>query len=347
MQLHVNNDMERAVRLPLVSVVTPVYNGERYLAECIESVLNQHYSNWEYTIVNNCSNDDTLAIANRYANVDARVRVCNNENFVDLIRNHNIAVRSISAGSKYCKVVSADDWIMPDCLERMVALAEAHPRVGIVGSYQSSGAEVKWKGLSPDVRVISGREVCRSSLLDRLYIFGTPTSSLYRSDLIRRSDAFFPHSQPHADTSACYEYLQGCDYGFVHEVLSIDRIHDGQVTSKLKAVGGTDLAFLDDLLKYGPTYLTEQEFSTRKTEVLDSYYRFLGGCILKMRERGFWSYQIRHFQELGFRMPWRKVVRGAIREIWQEMHHPRIAFGKLATVVRQKCDDVARHGLWA
>lgn len=52
---------------PLVSILTPVYNGEEYLAECIESVLGQTYQNWEYCIVNNCSTDRTLEIANGYA----------------------------------------------------------------------------------------------------------------------------------------------------------------------------------------------------------------------------------------------------------------------------------------
>ena len=51
---------------PLVSVATPVYNGERHLAECIESVLAQTYQNWEYIIVNNCSTDRTREIAESY-----------------------------------------------------------------------------------------------------------------------------------------------------------------------------------------------------------------------------------------------------------------------------------------
>src|SRR5215467_12736820 len=110
---------------PFVSIVTPVYNGETFLADCIESVLAQDYSNWEYIIVNNCSTDCTLDIANRYASLDSRVRVLTNSSFVDAICNHNIAVGSIALRSKYCKVVSADDWITADCLARMVELAEA------------------------------------------------------------------------------------------------------------------------------------------------------------------------------------------------------------------------------
>jgi glycosyltransferase involved in cell wall biosynthesis len=50
-----------------VSVVTPVFNGEKYLRACIESVLAQSYDNWDYTIVDNCSTDSTLAIAHEYA----------------------------------------------------------------------------------------------------------------------------------------------------------------------------------------------------------------------------------------------------------------------------------------
>ena len=129
---------------PLVCVLTPVYNGEPFLAECIESVLAQSYQNWVYFIVNNCSTDRTLEIAQAYAAKDRRIRVHDNETFLAIVANHNRAFRLVPAEAKYCKVVSADDWILPECIARMVELAEAHPSVGIVGSYQLSGGDDEW-----------------------------------------------------------------------------------------------------------------------------------------------------------------------------------------------------------
>src|SRR5579872_5775244 len=121
---------------PLISVVTPVYNGEKLLSGCIQSVLAQTYQNWDYTIVNNCSTDKTLEIARSYAAKDRRIRVHDNEEFLPMLANHNLAVRQISPDSKYCKMVLADDWIYPRCLEKMVEVAEAHRSVGLVSAYE-------------------------------------------------------------------------------------------------------------------------------------------------------------------------------------------------------------------
>ena len=81
---------------PLVSILISVYNGQKYLAECIDSVLSQTYQNWEYLIVNNRSTDGTLDLAQPYALRDPRVRVHTNEEFVNRGENHNIAFRRIS-----------------------------------------------------------------------------------------------------------------------------------------------------------------------------------------------------------------------------------------------------------
>jgi len=67
---------------PLVSVVTPVYNYDQHLAECIESVLAQTYKNWEFVIVSSRSMDRSGDIAEHYAQKDARIRVHHKTGFV-------------------------------------------------------------------------------------------------------------------------------------------------------------------------------------------------------------------------------------------------------------------------
>src|ERR1051325_1450953 len=140
---------------PLVSILTPVYNGDKYLVECIESVLNQTYQNFEYIIVNNCSKDNTLAIAQEYAKKDKRVRVHDNTDFVPVIANHNIAFGQISPEAKYCKVVSGDDWIFPTCIERLVEFAEANPSAGYINCYQFSGDHILWQVLKYSNRLVN------------------------------------------------------------------------------------------------------------------------------------------------------------------------------------------------
>jgi hypothetical protein len=95
-----------------------------------------------------------------------------------VIENHNLAFRLMCSESKYCKVVCADDWIFPECLSRMVALAEAHPTVAMVGSYMLAGNQVMKAGLEYERSVVSCREICRATLLGGPYVFGAPTSLL-------------------------------------------------------------------------------------------------------------------------------------------------------------------------
>jgi glycosyltransferase involved in cell wall biosynthesis len=115
---------------PLVSVISPVYNGEAHLAECIESVLAQTYPDWEYLVVDNCSTDRTFEIAERYAKQDARVPIVRNERFVSAAQNHNIGLGQMSSESRYCKFVHADDWLFAECL----AVAEAQTGAYAFGS---------------------------------------------------------------------------------------------------------------------------------------------------------------------------------------------------------------------
>jgi glycosyltransferase involved in cell wall biosynthesis len=285
---------------PLVSVVTLVYNGEAYLRECIESVLAQTYTHWDYTIINNCSTDGSLDIAREYAAKDPRIRIHCNETFLKVIENHNVAFRQISNQSKYCKVVYADDWIFSECLEKMVRLAEGHPSVAIVGAYALVGTNVRWYGLPYPSTVSRGREVCRSQLLGELYVLGNPNSVLYRSDIVRSRHAFFNESNLHADTEACLEFLEHHDFGFVHQVLTFTRLREDSMRSYSERVNTHLPGNLYNLVHYGSKYLSEKELMSQIRKCLRDYYHYLGEQVYKRRGQEFWSFHRGKLADLGY-----------------------------------------------
>lgn len=289
---------------PLVSILTPVYNGEAYLAECVESVLKQTYSNWEYILVDNCSTDGTPAIAERYARKEPRIRVYRNEELLPIIANHNRAFKLISPDSKYCKVVSADDSVYPECIARMVELAEANPSVGLVGSYQLSGGDDRWyiraNGLPYFSTVVPGREIGRAHLLGTMDVLGNPTSNLYRSDLIRRTDSFYPNPTAEADVSGCYECLKVADFGFVHQVLSFERRHLGQITNTSRSLEAYFTSKIGDLGTYGPFFLEPAEQEKRINTLMEEYYKRLALYAIHFRGGDFWKYTRRRLKEVGF-----------------------------------------------
>ncbi len=284
---------------PLVSVLTPVYNGERHLRGCIESVLAQTYTHWDYTIVNNRSTDRTLEIAREYAARDPRIRVVDNETFVRVIENHNIAFRQISPLSKYCKVVAADDQLFPECIEKMVRLAEGHPTVAIVGAYGVQKDEVMWEGLPYPTTVVPGRELSRSCLLGGSYVFGTPTSVLYRSDIVRSRHAFYNESNLHADSEVCLEFLRTNDFGFIHQILTVQGVQEDSMTSFSMRFQTYLPWVLYQLKTYGPEYLEGRELNRRIREHLRKYYWYMGKQVYRKRGREFWSFHRQKLASLG------------------------------------------------
>jgi glycosyltransferase involved in cell wall biosynthesis len=284
---------------PLVSIVTPVYNGAEFLAECIESVLAQTYQNWDYTIVNNCSTDDTAAIARHYAEEDQRIRVHDNQEFLRAIPNHNLALRQISPVSKYCKVVFGDDWIFPECVERMVRVAEEHQTIGLVSAYAIEGRNVAWTGLPYPSSVVSGRQICRQHFLEKLYVFGSATTVLYRSDLVRERSPFYNEANIHADTEVCFDLLRTSDFGFVHQVLSFTRVRAESLTAMSGDLQTSYGGMLHALVTYGPHYLSPGEFETCRREHLRGYYEFLAKSLVKGASQKFWDYHTAKLNELG------------------------------------------------
>ena len=312
---------------PLVSVVTPVYNGEKYLAECIESVLSQSYENWEYLIVNNCSTDGSPDIAKEYAKRDKRILVHHNTEFLPIIHNWNHALSLISSRSRYCKVVHADDWLFPNCISKMVRIAEEHPEVGIVGAHRLEGDTVAGKLPYPG-NVVSGRDICNSTL-KRDFSFGLPTALLIRSDLIRQRGRFYNEAYFHADKEACYDILQHCDFGFVHETLSYTRRHSTSQTMMYAQVNNTVIMEnLGMLLKYGPIYLNPQEYAATLHSEAKSYYEFLGRSFFQLRGKDFWLYHWNSLRKIRFPFSVLQMGRAFVRISLSNVMNPRKAAEK-------------------
>lgn len=112
-----------------ISVIMSVYNGEAYLAEAIESVLGQSFTDFELIVINDCSSDRTGELLAHYASQDARVKVHTNEVNLRLPSSLNKAI-SLAQG-KYIARMDADDICLPDRLEKQYAFMEAHPDVAL------------------------------------------------------------------------------------------------------------------------------------------------------------------------------------------------------------------------
>lgn len=118
---------------PLVSIGMPVYNGENYIREAIESILNQSYSNFELIISDNASTDATEQICKNYLNKDDRIK------YHRFAKNHGAAKNfnntfHLSQG-KYFKWAAHDDVLEKEYLERCVAFLEEHEEIGLCQTY--------------------------------------------------------------------------------------------------------------------------------------------------------------------------------------------------------------------
>lgn len=116
---------------PLVSVVLPAYNAEVFLADAVESILDQTFRDFELLVIDDGSTDTTHAIANRYTH-DTRVRVLTHEQNRGLIAALNTGCQA--AQGTYIAIMHADDISLPQRLAQQVAYMEAHAEIGVLGT---------------------------------------------------------------------------------------------------------------------------------------------------------------------------------------------------------------------
>lgn len=115
---------------PVISVIMSVYNGERYLKEAIDSILNQTFADFEFIIVNDASTDSSLKIMQSYD--DERIKIISNEKNIGLTKSLNKALEQARGG--FIARQDADDSSLPNRLEEQLRYFKQHPEVALLGT---------------------------------------------------------------------------------------------------------------------------------------------------------------------------------------------------------------------
>jgi glycosyltransferase involved in cell wall biosynthesis len=290
----------------LVSIVTPFRNTVQYLEQCIESVLTQSYTRFEYILSDNGSTDGSTDIAEAYACRDPRIRLIRQPSLLSQVEHYNQALMEISDSSQYCKMVQADDYLFPDCLRSMVNAFRQSESIGLVSSYDLKANIVRGSGFPYLQSLLSGKDAARLTLRNVVFPFGSPTTVMYRSSLVRDCQPFFDKSLLHEDTEKCMQILQHWDFGFVYQVLSFLRTENTNDSISADFIDFQPNALDRYILvqRYAPIFLEANEAKALRSDTKRSYYRILALAALKFRELAFWRYHKAGLKTFGESVNW-------------------------------------------
>ncbi|EFS96762.1 glycosyltransferase, group 2 family protein [Capnocytophaga ochracea F0287] len=209
---------------PLVSVLIPCYNCEEFVEEAVISIVKQSYSNLEILVIDDGSTDNTKTILQRLVQKDSHIKYIKNEENLKLIKTLNKGLELCNG--KYIARMDTDDISLPTRIEKQVNFLEAHPEIGIVGTYiQIFGVrESVWKMDTKD-KYIRTYLFCNSS-------FAHPSVRM-RTSILRDNHLYYNTDYPHAE-----DYKLWCDIAQytklanIPEVLLYYRINENQVSNK-------------------------------------------------------------------------------------------------------------------
>lgn len=263
-------------RPPIVSVVTPFYNSGDTLERCIVSVSTQSRADFEYILADNRSSDRSAEIARDHAQRDSRIRYVRFEEHLPKTRNYNRAMRLIAPVTRYCKIVQADDYLYPQCLEQMLDVALRHSNVGIVGARRLAGDIVDPAPTKSIPPVCSGREICRRVLRGEVSPFGSPTSVMYRAELVRelRRD-FFDERLYFDDVDVVLDALRTTDFAFCEQVLTYTQRDPTSTFGRIMQFTPGLLNRYVMLRKWGADFFPPQEMKSVLGIVAREYYEAL------------------------------------------------------------------------
>jgi len=192
----INESEEMKTRLPKVSLIMSVYNGQRYLAKALQSILDQTFKDFEFIIIDDGSKDKTQRILKDYSDKDQRIKIFQNQVNRGLANSLNRGIQL--ARGEYIARMDADDVSLPERIALEVEFLDHHLHVGLVGTggwvinkkgkvlkkfkVLTDSLDIK-SGLKTNNRFIHGSVMMRKSCLDQIGFYRNEFTSVEDYDL--------------------------------------------------------------------------------------------------------------------------------------------------------------------
>lgn len=209
--------------MPKISVLMPAYNSEKFIAEAIESILNQTFSDFELIIINDGSTDNTAKIIRQYAKQDSRIKFIDNKKNSGLIAVLNQGLDLCSA--EYIARMDSDDISRPERFAKQVAYLDAHPDVAVVGGWH--------KEFGTAAHMDIHKYPHNSAILDFI-ILNNPMShptAMIRTSVLREHKIYYDKRYIHAeDYDFWYQISKHAPLHNLQEVLLDYRCHGNNVS---------------------------------------------------------------------------------------------------------------------
>jgi glycosyltransferase involved in cell wall biosynthesis len=216
---------------PTVSVCLPVFNGAQYLEAAIQNIRHQTFSDFELIVKDDGSTDGSVAIIERIARDDKRIRFKKNLERLGLFQNYNACIRA-SAG-KYIKLFAQDDLLEPEAIERMVAVLDADPDVALVTCgkrwIDEGGNELDRLSRFPTDTKLKSKDVILANLINLQNWIGEPSTAMFKSEYA--GNGLDPNLYHWGDIDYWFKILQNGDLYFISDVLCSFRRHSKSTTS--------------------------------------------------------------------------------------------------------------------
>ena len=220
-------------------MLVPVYNGEKFLAECLDSILAQDFADSEILLADDGSTDGSPALAKQFAAKDRRIRWWKNERNLGLAANFNRCLRE--AQGEYIKYVLQDDKLLSaTAVRRMVEMLDHHPEVSLVGSASQildEHSRVTEMRVFFKPGVIDGRQTILRCL-ERANLIGEPSLVMFRrAHAARGFDGQLPQL---LDLDMWFHLLEQGQFAYLAEPLCAFRQHAAQQTKVNRRSGTND-----------------------------------------------------------------------------------------------------------